>query len=150
MFGIRVFTPPLTGDDGWPHAGAELRVGNGRMRFRIDLRYWRIADYERQWKEGIARLTSGAASSALVSRYSGPRGASHSIWALWRIDGQMYVQPQYILQAELASPFDPLAPYAHTGVRIPAVENNLPLPEWQVPMEHVFAATLGVRWPFVQ
>src|SRR5262245_22084837 len=60
MFGIRVFTPPLTGDDGWPHAGAELRVGVDRMPFRVDLRYWRIADYERQWKEGIARLTSGA------------------------------------------------------------------------------------------
>lgn len=149
MFGIRVFTPPVVSDGGWPHAGAEFRVGATRLHFRIDLRHWRVADYQRQWRDGIARLASGA-SSALVSRYSGIRGATHSIWSLWRADGHVYVQPQCVLAAEVEMPFDPVAPYAHVGVRIPVSENELPLLEWCVPIEHVYAATLRVRWPFVQ
>lgn len=150
MFGIRVFTPALVDESGWPHAGAELCVGAARLRFRLDLRYWRVANYERQWREGIARLASGASTSALVSRYSGPGDAPHTMWALWRADGHVFVQPECILPGELAAPFDPVAPYAHIGVRVPVTEENLPLTELSVPVEHVIAASLGIRWPFVQ
>jgi hypothetical protein len=150
MFRIRVFTPALLGDDGLPHAGAELRAGESCLRFRVDLTYWRIADYERQWKQGIARLAHGAAASALMARYAGPRAASHALWALWRDGGHVYVQSQCILSAELETPFDPTAPYEHVGQRVPATENGLPLPEWRVEAEQLFAAAFQIRWPFGQ
>jgi hypothetical protein len=148
MFRIRVFTPPVIGESGWPHAGAELLVGDARLVFRLDLRYWRIADYERQWKAGLARLAGGAPSSALMSAFRGPLNAPHHMWALWREGGSVYVQPHAVLRAELSVRFDPAAPYSLIADRVPVTENDLPLFEWRVEARHLFAATLGVRWPF--
>jgi CdiI N-terminal domain len=150
MFRIRVFTPPLITQSGWPHAGAELLVGDARLLFRVDLRYWRIADYERQWKAGIARLAGGASSSALMSAFRGPTDAPHHMWALWREGGWVYVQPHCVLRAELSVPFDPVAPYPLVAERIPVTESDLPLLEWRVEVAQLFATVFGIRWPFAQ
>jgi hypothetical protein len=72
------------------------------------------------------------------------------MWALWREGGHVYVQPHCVLRAELSVPFDPFCPYALVAERIPVTENDLPLFEWRVDVQHLFAATLSVRWPFGQ
>ena len=150
MFRIRVFTPVAITESGWPHAGGELVVGASRLIFRVDLRYWGIADYERQWKAGIARLLNGASSSALMSAFRGPTDAPHHMWALWREGGHVYVQPHVVLRRELSVPFDPRMPYALVAERIPVMENDLPLLEWRVEVVHLFTAAIGHRWPFAQ
>jgi len=149
MFAIRVFTPALIGSDGSPTAWGELRLGATRLRFQLDLTRWRISDYERQWKAGIQRLASGGAYSALMTRY-GASDEMHSFWALWRADGQVYVQRQIALASELDTPFDPTAPYEHVGERVPVTECALPLEEWSIPLEEVIAAAFQIRWPFAQ
>ena len=147
MFRIRFFTPSVVNEEGWQHAGGELVVGDGRLCFLVDLTFWGIADYQRQWHDGISRLLQGAPSTALMSAYRGPGISAHTMWALWRDDGHVYVQEHAVLPAELDVPFDPSNPYAHVGERIPATENALPIPEWRVPVEHVQAAMLGIRRP---
>ena len=148
MFGIRVFTPALASDAGAPEAGAELRVGRTRVPFRIDLSRWGVSSYERQWKEGIRRIAGGASSSALMSRYSPPGDTPHEIWALWRVENAVYVQPQCIVRDELDVAFDPASPYAQVGERVPVTEAGLPLREWRVPISDVMAAAFNIRWPF--
>jgi hypothetical protein len=63
MFRIRVFTPPVQNEHGQLQAGGELRLGNQRVGFVVDLSHWTVGDYERQWKEGTARLLHRARPS---------------------------------------------------------------------------------------
>src|SRR5262245_33098883 len=56
MFRVRVFTPPAPNEEGLLEAGGELRLGDQRVGFVVDLSHWTVGDYERQWKEGTARL----------------------------------------------------------------------------------------------
>lgn len=147
MFRVRVFTPSVVNEDGLPHAGAELVLGAERLRFLLDLSHWSIAAYERQWREGIARVLHGAPSSALMIAYRGPGDEVHRMWGLWRDAGQLYVQEHSVVAAELDDPFDPAQPYAHVGQRIAAAEHGLPIAEWRVDLVHLYAAALGIRWP---
>lgn len=147
MFRIKFFTPQITNAEGWQHAGGELILGDARMCFLVDLTHWSIADYYGQWQRGIARLTRGAPSTALMTAYRGPSDSAHTMWALWREDAHVYVQEHSVLPAELDGPFDPNEPYEHIGERVPAAESGLPIPEWCVPVEQLHAAMLGIRWP---
>lgn len=147
MFQIRVFTPQVIDENGWPHAGGQFVLGDVRLHFLVDLRHWSISAYERQWREGIVRLVHGAPSTALMTAYRGPHDEPHIMWALWRGERYVYVQSQTVLPAELDSPFDPFAPYAHVGERIPSSENGLPISEWRVELTHLYASAFGIRWP---
>jgi len=148
MFRIRVFTPVVQDEKGWQHAGAELVLGPHRRCFVVDLGVWDLGQYERQWREGIARLVQGAPSTALLSSYRGERGEPHLMWAFWRDQGHVYVQEHPVVPADLEEPFDPSNPYPHVGERIPALEEGLAIPEWRLDLTDLFAADLGIRWPF--
>jgi len=147
MFRIRFFTPSVVNDEGWQHAGGELVVGDARLCFLVDLTHWSIAEYQHQWRAAISRLVQGAPSTALMTAYRGRGDSAHTMWALWREEGYVYVQEHSVLPADLDAPFDPNEPYVHVGQRIPAAEHALPIPEWRVAVEHLHAAMLGIRWP---
>jgi hypothetical protein len=147
MFSIRFFTPAVVNEAGWPHAGAELVVGDGRVCFLVDLTHWNISAYQHQWRAGIARLAHGSSSTVLLSAYRGRDDSAHVMWVLWRDNGHVYVQEQSVVPADLDGPFDPDDPYGHVGERIPVSENALPIPEWRCDVEHVLAANLGIRFP---
>jgi hypothetical protein len=117
------------------------------MCFLVDLTHWGISDYQRQWHAGISRLLQGAPSTALMTAYRGRGDSAHTMWALWREGGSVYVQEHSVLPADLDAPFDPNEPYGHVGERIPAAEYALPIPEWRVGLEHLHAAMLGIRLP---
>lgn len=145
MFRIRLFTPVVTNEDGWRHAGGELVLGDTRLCFLVDLSHWTAADYQRQWRDGISRLARGAPSTALMSAYRGRAHHAHVMWAFWRDETHVYIQEHSVLPAELDVPFDPALPYVHVGERVPAAENALPIPEWHVPIEQVRTALLNFR-----
>ena len=147
MFRIRFFTPGVINEEGWPHAGGELVVGDARLCFLVDLTHWGLSQYERQWHAGLSRLAAGADSSVLMSAYRGSGDAAHTMWALWREAGGVYVQEHSVHPADLDAPFDPECPYDHVGPRIPAGENGLPIPEWRANLEDLHAALLGIRLP---
>jgi hypothetical protein len=128
----------------------ELVIGNAFLHFALDLRAWRVTDYERQWQDGLMRLVRGAESSALMTKYCGAEDAPHLMWALWREKERVYVQRHCVLQSELDSRFDPASPYAHLGIRIPATDESLPLEEWCVDHVQVVASAMHIRWSFGQ
>ena len=148
MFGIRVFSPPTA--LGVPRAVGELVVGDARRLFSLDLRFWRVADYQRQWKAGLARLLHGAPSTALMTSFRGDDDGPHLMWAMWKEAGFAFVQPHCVLTAELDRGFDPMAPYEHVGARVPATEQALPIAEWRVELEQLFASVMRIRWPMGQ
>lgn len=130
----------------------ELVVGATRLRFELDLTHWSANEYEGQWQSGIMRLVRGATSSALMMAYRG-KGADavHRIWALWREGDEAFVQPQVVLARELdGALFDPRSAHEHVGERVPVTEQSLPLGEWRVEIEQLFAAALRIRWPYSQ
>ena len=147
MFRIRFFTPAIVNADGWRHAGGELVLGDTRLCFLVDLDHWNPADYEQQWREGIARLARGATSTALMTAYRGRDARSNVMWALWRDETHAYIQEQAVLAAELDAPFDPATPYDHVGGYVPTAVHGLPIPEWHVPIDHIRDALLGFRLP---
>jgi len=148
MFEVRVVTPVVTNDEGWRHAAAKLQLGEVRLCFLIDLTHWSVRDYEQQWRDGCARLVAGAPSSALMTAYRGPGDEPHTMWALWRDDEHIYIQEQTVLPSEVDVPWDPRAPYVHVGVRVPASDQALPISEWRTEIVQLYAAALGIRWPF--
>jgi len=148
MFGIRVFSPPLA--LGNASAVGELVVGETRRHFSLDLRFWRVVDYQRQWQAGLSRLLYGAPTSALMTSFRGDRDATHFMWALWKESGFVYVQPHCVDAADLDERFDPVDPYGHVGARVPATEQSLPISEWRVELEQLFASAMRIRWPFGQ
>jgi hypothetical protein len=109
-------------EEGWPHAGGELVVGNARMCFLVDfVILGRMADYHHQWRQGIATTVYKARRPPQsMTVYRGPGDSAHTMWALWREQGYVYVQEHSVLPADLDSPFDPNDPYPHVGERIPA------------------------------
>lgn len=148
MFRIRVFTPAVHDETGWRHAGGELVLGGaGRHCFLVDLQFWDIRDYERQWRDGVKRLVQGAPSTALLTAYRGPGSQPHVLWALWHEESYIYVQEHPVIPSELEVPFDPGQPYAHVGERVPASEHGLGIPEWRMDFTELIAGNLGIRWP---
>ena len=148
MFAIRVFAPPSSFTVTAPQVTGELIIGEARRIFRLDLRYWRIGHYQRQWRAGIGRLLYGARSSALMIAFRPDEDAPHLMWALWREAGRVFVQPHCVTPRDLCQPFDPFAPYAHVESRVPATEQALPISEWSIDADAFFAAALRLRWPF--
>ena len=148
MFGIRVFSTPSA--LAVQRAVGELVVGDARQVFALDLRDWRVADYERQWRVGLARLLHGASSTALMTSFRSEPEAPQLMWAIWKEAGFAFVQPHCVLGGELERRFDPLAPYEHIGTRIPVTEERLPIAEWRVGLEQLFASVMRIRWPMGQ
>jgi hypothetical protein len=124
-----------------------LLLGHTRLCFVAALQHWTVADYERQWREGIARLAAGEASTALMTAYRGPGDRPHVMWALWRDESHVYIQEQTVLPAELDTLFDPRAPYQQVGNRVAATEAGLPISEWRIELVHLLAEAYGIRWP---
>jgi hypothetical protein len=148
MFRIRMVTPPMFDDTGLRYAAGELRVGPRPAHFIVDLSYWSIRDYEAQWRAALRHMLHGARAAALITAYRGADGASHVMWALWHEQDYVHVQEQTVVTAELDAPFDPMSPHDYIDTRLPALENALPIREWRVDNTAVYAAALGIRWPF--
>jgi hypothetical protein len=150
MFKIRTIVPPSAMALDASTALGELVIEQAHLHFALDLRHWRVDDYEHQWKAGLMRLARGAQSSALMTKYRGPGDAPHMMWALWRQADSVYVQPHCVLPSEVDAPFDPAFPYEHVGTRICVTEQSLPLAEWRVDLAQLIASAMHIRWPFGQ
>jgi CdiI N-terminal domain len=140
VFRIRFFTPSVPSAGGHPQAGAELQLGNDRLRFVVELEHWPKGAYEAQWRAGIGRLAHGAPSTALVTAYRGPDAEMHLMWALWRDDDYVYAQEVSVLASELEAPFDPANPYEHVGERVPMADQGLPIAEYRCDLTQLLAA----------
>jgi hypothetical protein len=146
-FRIRVITPPVVDEEGWPHAGGEFTLGAGRLIFLVDLSHWGVADYQRQWQAALDRMARGTPATALLTAYRGPGDTPHRGWALWREDSWIYIQKQSFLPSESVEPFDPQNLDANLGPRLRATEHGLPIPEWRTELVQLLATAFRIRLP---
>ena len=137
VFYIGFKTGPRVDEEGWRHAVGGIELGSDSDSFYADLAAWTLADYEAQWREGIARLAAGATSSALITCYGGPHAPFHWMWPMWRVEGQVVfhehlVPGEVVAESDVASRF-----YAAVGERRTHTEDGQPVSEWAVPFADV-------------
>jgi hypothetical protein len=133
MFYIGFTTAVRVDDEGWHHAMGGIELGASSDDFAADLHFWNTADYEAQWREGVARLAAGHASSALVTSYRGPDAAFHSMWPMWRVGNTVFVQERRVLDDTIIASRVSEQFYARVGDRRTRNEDGAPIREWAVP-----------------
>lgn len=137
VFYIGFTSAARTDVEGWRHAVGALTLGSGTESFQSDLGAWSMEDYERQWREAIARVLSGSPSSALITSYRGPGADFHFVWPFWRDGATVVFQQRLLFTGEHAEPFDPSRVYEIVGERVTIDEDGQRVSEWVVPLGHL-------------
>ena len=118
---------------------AGIELGDESDAFAADLRFWSVADYQAQWREGIARLAAGQPSTALVTSYRGGGAAFHSMWPMWRIGQTVYVQERLVLDDTVAATDVSQQFYDRVGERHTESDDGDAISEWSIPFADVLA-----------
>jgi contact-dependent growth inhibition (CDI) system CdiI-like immunity protein len=139
VFYIGFTTAAQVDEEGWPHALGGLELGAKSDGFAADLRVWTMREYEAQWREAVARLAAGKASSALVTSYAGPGDVIHWMRPMWRVGKTVYFQDRLVMDRDVAPPKVAEQFYAIVGERSTHSEDGTPLSEWAVPFADVLA-----------
>ena len=134
MFYIGFTSAARTDDAGWHHAVGALTLGRATEGFESDLGSWSMADYERQWREGVARLLGGHASSALLTSYHGADAGHHVLGPVWREGTTAIFQQRLQRTEQLAEAFDPTRLYDIVGERVMINDEGQRVSEWAVPL----------------
>jgi len=139
MFYIGFTSAPRVDEEGWRYASGGLELGNDADSFSADLTAWTIQDYEKQWREGVARLAAGRSSSALITSYAGPDAGFHSMWPMWKI-GDQVVFHEHLVPNEVIAQSDVIGSfYAAVGERRTRSEDGEAISEWLVPFAEVLS-----------
>jgi hypothetical protein len=140
MFYIGFKTGPRTDEEGWRHAIGGLELGPDSDSFAADLMVWTLADYEAQWRAGVARLATGATtSSALVTSYAGPEAAFHFMWPMWRV-GDQIVFAERLVSGEMIGAVDVIDDfYRAVGEVQSHTDDGEAISQWTVPFSDVLA-----------
>lgn len=130
---------PRVGGNGWRHAIGEITLGDASEPFTADLHAWSMADYEAQWREGIARLAAGQGSSAFVTSYGGPDAVSHIIWPIWRTGATVVIQEQLVVDETISNADVSEQFYSRTGERRTLTGDGTAVSEWMLPFGDLLA-----------
>jgi len=137
VFYIGFKSGPRVDGEGWRHAVGGIELGPDSDSFYADLAAWTLADYEAQWREGIARLAAGERSSALVTSYGGPTAAFHWMWPMWRVDDKVVFHEHLVPGEAVTEPHVAAHFYAAVGERRTRSDDGEPVSEWAVPFSDV-------------
>ncbi|HEY9228617.1 MAG TPA: hypothetical protein VIP11_18325 [Gemmatimonadaceae bacterium] len=116
-----------------------MELGTESDSFAADLRFWTMRDYEKQWREGVARLATGVVSSALITSYAGPGDAIHSMRPMWRVGQTVYLQDRLVVGRDIAPPNVAEQFYDLIGARSTHSDDGTPISEWSVSFADVLA-----------
>jgi hypothetical protein len=139
VFYIGFTTALRTDEEGWRHALGGLELGAESDGFAADLRVWTMREYEVHWREALARLAAGEASSALVTSYAGPGEVIHSMRPMWRVGKTVYFQDRLVLDRNIEAPRVAEQFYELVGERTTHNDEGKSLSEWTVPFADVLA-----------
>ena len=141
MFYIGFVTASRVDAQGEPYAEGELTAGRHSERFRADLRVWRKADYESQWKKGVARLLSGAEASALVTSLSqSGEETSVELVPLSRRGGKVSIGERAVIVDTLPDPTDLSVAYELVAER--GASASSARPQAEVPLGQLATFTI--------
>lgn len=78
--------------NGLKYCKGEISIGNRKEQFDIPIEWWKVAQYKRQWQEGLERIKHKK-QSCLVTEVQGLKGNKIvTMWALYKKDGKIYIQ----------------------------------------------------------
>jgi hypothetical protein len=134
------FTNDANGEE-LSETGAGPGWGRGRITiddfvedFESPLWFWKTADYERQWAEGIQRILEGAPKSCLITSLIEPiRTADYvfgSWWKLYLNGINVIVQQQLLIGDVVGTVFDVADPYSAVPDYRPTTAEGEPLSSW--------------------
>lgn len=123
---------------GISHVLGEIRINDFREKFDIPLDWWSLKDYERQWQEGLHRITTHG-TTCLVARIKNPsKGPFVDWWLLYKEDGKIYIRNEVLFGEEYqnlvgSAEFTTQNCYSFIPPRGPSVlENGMQVSEWIV------------------
>ncbi len=120
-------------------ADGEIQVGDFTEEFWFNLSYWEKIDYERQWVEGLKRITEwGYKKSILIVDMQDPStDGLITGYVLYQDKGTVYIQEHFFAFEDLPEPFDENNPYKHISEREPGGDEDGQLSEWSCSIEDV-------------
>lgn len=110
-----------------------IKIGSFQERFSASLMYWNAEDYERHWKQAVARIIKSSAVSCLITSMLDPATANFIFWWPMYCEGDtVFIQNQILFLDQLPSPFDEHAPFSHVPERKILSEDGEKISEWFV------------------
>ncbi len=117
---------------GWGHG--RITIDDFVEDFESPLWFWKTANYERQWAQGIQRILEGAPKSCLITSLIEPiRTADYVFGAWWKLylDGiNVIVQQQLLIGDVVGAVFDVADPYSAVPDYRPTTVEGEPLSSW--------------------
>jgi hypothetical protein len=99
--------------------------------------FWSVADYKRQWREGIGRILADTVTSCLVTGMRDPeQGVLIDVWPLYTDPdhaGVVVIQSRTLLCSKIRMQFTGLNFHDLIGPREFMTPDGDPIPEWVVP-----------------
>ena len=118
-----------------------ITLGDFVEDFEMDLMFWNRERYERQWRDGVQRILSGALKSCLVTSIWNEQNLfGGDWWKLYRIEDQVVIQNQLIrpdIFDQNFENFDPDSPYPSIQERSSISEDGQKISEWSVPFNQI-------------
>lgn len=107
-----------------------IEIGEYHEEFVSLATFWKVADYERQWREGLLRLLGEDNTCLLTSVYK-PNSSHMLFWWLGYREGEnVFFQDSFLLFEELPEPFDLRDPYRAIPPHVRITEEGLKVSEW--------------------
>jgi hypothetical protein len=118
-------------------------------RFESPFNFWKAADYERQWVEGVTRILQGELTSVLVTLMVQPEIANFIMWWPMYRDGNMVVFHNHLLMMKrLKQPFEITNLYSFIPHRFDSVDEEYIISEWTIEIDKLksFSLESNSRW----
>jgi hypothetical protein len=116
--------------------GGTIRIGDFTESFEVPVDLWSVADYKRQWQEGIGRFLAGTAPSCLVTGMRDPeQGVLITIWPLYvehENNGAVVIQHKTLFFRDIRMRFTGRNFYDLVGPREFMTEDGDPISEWVI------------------
>lgn len=108
-----------------------IQIRDFTETFHVPVEIWSVADYKRQWKEGIERFLTGTLPSCLVTGMRDPKqGVFINTWPIHAEDDHVVLQNKILLCKQIRRRFKGRNIYDFIGPREIMTEDGEPISEW--------------------
>ncbi len=116
-----------------------ITVGDFTETFRMDLSFWNVDDYRRNWSRALLKLEEEEISTAcLISSITDPDNSNFVFcWPLYRSGEEVFVQNSVIFLGELDATFDAEKPWSFVEQRQVVDDDGNQISEWSTKISHV-------------
>ncbi|MBX9702537.1 MAG: hypothetical protein K2X39_00140 [Silvanigrellaceae bacterium] len=96
-FKIKVLNKKAKKFDGICYRTGTIKMNDYYERFMMAIADWEVKDYQEQWHEGLNRIKHYETSCLVASVYSLPKDGRAHVWALYRVDNQVIIHDQLLI-----------------------------------------------------